>query len=84
VGTVNERLRGARRKTGVGSSRELARMFAAQENRDELIGVATVGGADPDSIPSAAASRPWNGFRRIPHPLPDETRRLQTVESQDV
>ncbi len=41
---VNERLREARRKTGVGSSRELARRLAAanasQENRDEEIGMA--------------------------------------------
>jgi DNA-binding CsgD family transcriptional regulator len=36
---VNERLREARRKTGVGSSRELARMLKAQENRHEQIGV---------------------------------------------
>ena len=36
---VNERLREARRKTGVGSSRELARLLKAQENRDEQIGV---------------------------------------------
>lgn len=36
---VNERLREARRKTGVGSSRELARLLA-QENRDEEIEVA--------------------------------------------
>ncbi|WP_066713323.1 MULTISPECIES: helix-turn-helix domain-containing protein [Sphingomonas] len=33
--SVNERLRQARRKTQLGSSRELARRFAAQENRDE-------------------------------------------------
>jgi DNA-binding CsgD family transcriptional regulator len=31
VGSINERLREARRKTGVRSSRELARLFAAQE-----------------------------------------------------
>jgi DNA-binding CsgD family transcriptional regulator len=36
---VNERLRESRRKTGAGSSRELARMLKAQENRDEQIGV---------------------------------------------
>jgi DNA-binding CsgD family transcriptional regulator len=40
---VNERLREARRKTGVGSSRELARLVA-QESRDEKIGVAGHGG----------------------------------------
>ncbi|GAA3901902.1 hypothetical protein GCM10022276_20800 [Sphingomonas limnosediminicola] len=36
---VNERLREARRKTGVGSSRELARLLKAQEIRHEQIGV---------------------------------------------
>jgi DNA-binding CsgD family transcriptional regulator len=36
---VNERLREARRKTGVGSSRELARSLKAQENRYNLIGM---------------------------------------------
>jgi DNA-binding CsgD family transcriptional regulator len=38
--SVNERLREARRKTGVGSSRELARLLREQVNRDEEIGVA--------------------------------------------
>ncbi|HEX8415942.1 MAG TPA: helix-turn-helix transcriptional regulator, partial [Sphingomicrobium sp.] len=55
-GPVNERLREARRKTGVGSSRELARLLKAQENRDEQIGLGTrhpvaegisLGAADP-------------------------------------
>lgn len=36
---VNERLREARRKTGAGSSRELARLLKAQENRHEQMGV---------------------------------------------
>ena len=36
---VNERLREARRKTGVGSSRELARFLKSREIRDEQIGV---------------------------------------------
>ena len=48
VSAVNERLREARRKTGVGSSRELARLLAAQENRDEFIGVS--------NAPAVAAS----------------------------
>jgi len=61
VGAVNERLREARRKTGVGSSRELARLFAAQENRDELIEVAPASAVDPDSIPLAASGRHWKG-----------------------
>jgi DNA-binding CsgD family transcriptional regulator len=34
---INERLRDARRKTGIGSSRELARVIAAQKNRDKKI-----------------------------------------------
>jgi DNA-binding CsgD family transcriptional regulator len=42
---VNERLREARRKTGVGSSRELARLLKAQENRHEQIGVGSAAGS---------------------------------------
>ena len=38
-GSINERLRDARRKTGVSSSRELARLVHAQKNWDEEIGV---------------------------------------------
>ena len=38
---VNERLREARRKTGVGSSRELARLLKSQENRHEQMGMAS-------------------------------------------
>ena len=63
VGAVNERLREARRKTGVGSSRELARMFAAQENRDELIGMAPAPAADPDPLsPVAPLHWAWKGI----------------------
>ena len=61
VGAVNERLREARRKTGVGSSRELARMFAAQENRDDLIGMAPLADGCPASLPAAASGRRWKG-----------------------
>jgi DNA-binding CsgD family transcriptional regulator len=62
VGAVNESLREARRKTGVGSSRELARMFAAQENRDEFIGMAPVSAADPKLHPPVALrGRLWKG-----------------------
>ena len=54
---VNERLREARRKTGVGSSRELARVLKAQENRDEQIGV---GGRQPIAANvSPGATNPW-------------------------
>ena len=55
VGSVNERLREARRKTGVGSSRELARLLAAQENRNELIGVAGATRTGAGSVPEATA-----------------------------
>jgi DNA-binding CsgD family transcriptional regulator len=48
-GAVNERLREARRKTGVGSSRELARLVGGpQETRDEEIGVAVRRSADDE------------------------------------
>ena len=52
VAAVNERLREARRKTGFASSRELARQLAAQENRDDIIGVDLV------PTPQAEPSRP--------------------------
>jgi DNA-binding CsgD family transcriptional regulator len=51
---VNERLREARRKTGVGSSRELARLFAAQENRDKDFGVAPAPDPSPEPGPRPA------------------------------
>lgn len=57
-GAVNERLREARRKTGVGSSRELARLAAAPENRDEKIGVAGAAvGGDTGRRPFASRVR---------------------------
>ena len=46
---VNERLREARRKTGVGSSRELARLLRAQETSDEEIGVSFAPAAETPS-----------------------------------
>lgn len=49
VAAVNERLRSARRKTGVGSSRELARAFRLQENRDEETEVPS-DTSDPSSL----------------------------------
>jgi len=54
---VNERLREARRKTGVGSSRELARLLKAQENRDEQIGVGSRHRVTADISPGAADPR---------------------------
>lgn len=54
---INERLREARRKTEVGSSRELARLLSAQENRHEQIGVAR---ATPSSaVFSPIDAEPW-------------------------
>lgn len=59
-GAVNERLREARRKTGVGSSRELARLLRAQENRGEKIGLVPDQGAEsaPSHVPLRAR---WQG-----------------------
>jgi DNA-binding CsgD family transcriptional regulator len=54
---VNERLREARRKTGVGSSRELARVLKAQENRHEQMGVGK--GAVPAAAMSPSGAEPW-------------------------
>ena len=54
---VNERLREARRKTGVGSSRELARVLKAQENRHQQMGVGSRGASVPLLSPSDA--EPW-------------------------
>ena len=62
-GAVNERLRAARRKAGVGSSRELARMLRARENRDEEIGLA---GGEP--LGEATAAPPHRAWRRIGGP----------------
>ena len=55
---VNERLREARRKTGVGSSRQLARMLKSQESRHDEIGVAV------HPVLTDSGSRPAAGLRR--------------------
>jgi DNA-binding CsgD family transcriptional regulator len=59
VYAVNERLRGARRKTGAASSRELARRLATQENWDKQIGVPgnDPHSAEPESPGAAMAAR---------------------------
>jgi DNA-binding CsgD family transcriptional regulator len=50
--SINERLREARRKTGVGSSRELARLIDAQKNRDTKSDLSPPGDpADALSVP---------------------------------
>jgi DNA-binding CsgD family transcriptional regulator len=59
---VNERLREARRKTGAGSSRELARLLKSQENRDDELGVgkgAALAAAQP--LSDAGPWRPHKG-----------------------
>ncbi|WP_298395872.1 helix-turn-helix transcriptional regulator [Sphingobium sp.] len=57
VGSVNERLRDARRKTGVSSSRALSRALSAQENRDDLIGVDPVEPVAPELPEAGGPSR---------------------------
>lgn len=61
VNAVNDRLREARRKTGVGSSRELARLIATQENWGEKIEVPSRVPLDQTAYPKAAPPR----FRSI-------------------
>lgn len=58
-GSINERLREARRKTGVGSSRELARLLRDQESRDEQMRM-----ADPAALPSTIIDAPPVAHRR--------------------
>lgn len=56
--SINERLRDARRKTGTGSSRELARMLAAQKNWDKNIDLSPNSSPpdDPDLPPPAGGT----------------------------
>lgn len=63
VAAVNERLRGARRRTGAGSSRELARLLA-QQNRDDFSGVAPADGPAFRSGEPASKGR-WNTRRNV-------------------
>lgn len=60
---INERLRQARRKTGVGSSREVARLLTTQENRTDKIELALVSDGEPNgSRVSEGRFRPlWLG-----------------------
>lgn len=57
--SINERLRDARRKTGVGSSRELARLLDAQKIWDKKIDLAAPGATtdDPAAPPEAVRKR---------------------------
>ncbi len=63
VAAVNERLRGARRRTGAGSSRELARRLA-QQNRDDFSELAPAEGPDFRSGEPAPKGR-WNTRRNV-------------------
>jgi len=54
---VNERLREARRKTGAGSSRELARLLKSQEIRHDEIGMAIA--AIPTIAVVQSSAKPW-------------------------
>jgi DNA-binding CsgD family transcriptional regulator len=63
-GSINERLREARRKTGVGSSRELARLIEAQKNRDTKSDLSPP--ADPGegvSVPRCKGAFGWTKGR---------------------
>lgn len=63
VAAVNERLRGARRRTGAGSSRELARLLA-QQNRDDFSELAATDGPAFRSGQPAPKGR-WNTRRSV-------------------
>ena len=65
---VNERFRSARRKTGIGSSREIARLLVAQENRDDFIGLVEPA-ARPSDIPRPDAPRRASLLRRWSLPV---------------
>lgn len=57
--SINERLRDARRKTGVGSSRELARLIDAQKNWDRNIDLSASQSPANHSAASHTAGHEW-------------------------
>jgi len=70
VPAVNERFRAARRKTGVGSTREVARLLIAQENRHDLIDLASNPFPPPDlRRPDTPAFRRASPLRRWRYPM---------------
>lgn len=70
VAGVNERLRSARRKTDVGSSRELARLVTAEESRDDFIGLFSAPSVIPEDRRQAASqTRRAAPFRRWRLPM---------------
>lgn len=58
--SINERLRDARRKTGVGSSRELARIVDAQKIWDENIDLSTPGSSTDEAVSPSRHRRPMS------------------------
>jgi DNA-binding CsgD family transcriptional regulator len=56
--SINERLRDARRKTGVGSSRELARQVAAQKFWDKNIGLSPQSSTTDEALQRPNLARP--------------------------
>ena len=62
---VNERFRSARRKTGIGSSREIARLIVARENRHDFIGLPRSAGPLPE-LPRPDARRRASHRWRLP------------------
>ena len=62
---INERLREARRKTGIGSSRELARILAAQKIWDSNIDLTTTRAADDTLELAPNAGRPLSKGTRL-------------------
>lgn len=61
--SINERLRDARRKTGVGSSRELARALDAQEIWDKKIDLSTEGlASDSFAQPATSGAKTLKGL----------------------
>ncbi|MEJ6010646.1 helix-turn-helix transcriptional regulator [Novosphingobium aquae] len=55
--SINERLRDARRKTGVGSSRELARLLDTQKNWDNKFDLSRQGSSFDEPLPPACDGR---------------------------
>lgn len=62
---INERLREARRKTGIGSSRELARILAAQKIWDKNIDLTTERSTDDTLDPAPDAGRSMSKGTRL-------------------
>ena len=57
--SINERLRAARRKTGIGSSRELARLLEAQKNWDRKIDLSPPGSTANAVMPPVSGGNGW-------------------------